>query len=386
MQRRGSTSSIRTVEVFALPYRESNDHDSTRYSCLVRIEDSEGCIGWGEAATITEEAALATAILTGGYGRALSGSPADPAAAAGVVRRHGWWHGGAGIASFAASAIDMALWDLAGHRQGVTVAQLLGADPSRSLPTVLTCHASLADLDELAETLAGWVQERGSHGIKVAFGKAGSSRLGVDVGRDIDFISKLRGRLGPASRIMVDVAPSLEWTVEDAVSRLEGMRPYHLTWIEEPLGARDERGYRALREQVGDVLIAYGEREWSPRGVHEILATGTVDVVGLDPGRVEGISGFLLAASDCAQHGVTANAHAFAGPLIYAASLAASLASDACEEFEIAPLRNELFELVGHPGSSPASGRVEAPTGHGLGVEVDEAAVRRASSAFRSSL
>jgi len=367
------------VEAFPLPYRETNDHGSIRFSCVVRVEAADGVIGWGEAATITCPAALATAALAEGYADALGGTEATPASAHRVMARAGWWHGGAGIDSFAVSAIDMALWDAAARRADVSLAQLLGVDPRATLPTVLTAHASDSDLDRMSDDLAGQMRARGAIGVKIAFGKAGASRLGVDVDRDVAFVAALRRAVGPDALVMVDVAPTLGWTLDDVSARLPRMAENGLSWLEEPLGARDDAGYPLLARESHGVRIATGEREWNVQGVRDVLAAGGIDIIGLDPGRVRGVSGFREAADACTRAGVGANAHAFAGPLIHAASLALSAASDACTLFEVAPERNELYDLLGAPEWHASVGPVAAFGGAGLGFDVDEARVRAAA-------
>lgn len=373
---------ITRIDAFPLPYRETNDHGSTRYSCFVRVEDAAGTVGWGEAATILSDASRATAVLVRGFAQALLGTPADPDSANTTMAAHAWWHGGAGIASFAVSAIDMALWDLVGRREGKNLAELLGAAPQASLEPIITCHASVADLTEMAQEMAQWVTRRGASGIKIAFGKAGASRLGIELERDTAFMAALRTAVGDDVQIMIDVAPRLGWSVEQAQARIDSLAPLGLAWLEEPLGARDPQGYRQLHDNARGVLIAYGEREWNVTGVQEILSTGTVDVVGMDPGRIDGVSGFRAAAALCSAAGVKSNAHAFAGPLVYASSLALSLASDACDEFELAPARNELYDIVGAPELHSSVGRLTALTEPGLGIAVDGDRVRAASAAF----
>lgn len=372
---------IAAVEAFPLPYRETNDHDSIRHSTLVRVEAEDGVVGWGEAATITRAAARATALLVADYAPALRGGGATPDAAERILARVGWWHGGAGIDSFAVSGIDMALWDIAARREGVPLAALLGAAPDAQLDAVLTAHASDSELDRMSETLAAQMRARGAVGVKIAFGKTGESRLGVDVDRDIAFVAALRRAVGPDALIMVDVAPTLGWTLDDVLARLPHMAEHGLNWLEEPLGARDDEGYAALAERAHGVRIATGEREWNVQGVRDVLAAGGIDVIGLDPGRVRGVSGFRDAAEACARAGVQANAHAFAGPLIHASSLALSAAVGACTLFEVAPARNELYELLGAPECHDSVGPVRPFAGPGLGFEVDEDRVRAAATA-----
>lgn len=62
---------------------------------------------------------------------------------------HAWWHGCAGIASFAVSAIDVALWNLVGRLKRANLAVLLDAAPDARVEPVITCHASIADLGEM---------------------------------------------------------------------------------------------------------------------------------------------------------------------------------------------------------------------------------------------
>lgn len=367
------------VEAFPLPYRETNDHGSIRYSCLARVETADGVVGWGEAATITRPAALATAALIEGYADALLGTQAHPDAAGRTLTQAGWWHGGAGIDSFAVSAIDMALWDGAARRAGVSLAQLLGVAADASLPTVLTAHASDADLHRMSEQLAQQMRDRGAIGVKIAFGKAGESRLGVDIERDVAFVAALRRAVGADALIMVDVAPTLRWTLDDVSARLPRMAEEGLNWLEEPIGARDDAGYAALARDSHGVRIATGEREWNVQGVRDVLAAGGVDVIGLDPGRVRGVSGFREAAEVCARARVDANAHAFAGPLIHSASLALSADSEACAIFEVAPERNELYDILGAPEWHDSVGPVSPFGGAGLGFAVDEHRVRAAA-------
>lgn len=371
-------SVVAAVEAFCLPYREPNDAGSLRHVCLVKVTSSDGAVGWGEAVTLFAEAALATAALVDGIRDLLLGERPAPEHCRAVLDQHMWWYGGAGIASFAVAALDMALWDLRGRREQRSLLDLLGGAAHDSLPVVVTSHATLGDLDEMAEEMASWVKEHAGSGMKVGFGKAGDARLGVEAARDVAFVAALRRALGDGPSIMVDIGPRVRWTLDDAISRTLAFEEHDLAWIEEPLGDDDPVGYAELRQRTS-TRIAYGEREWSVRGIQRILDTGTVDVVGIDPGRLQGITGFAEAAEFTAAAGREANAHAFSGPLVYAASLALSLASPVCHQLEIPPRLNELYDMVGMP-ARPIAGRATASSGHGLGVDVDEAAVRGRST------
>jgi L-alanine-DL-glutamate epimerase-like enolase superfamily enzyme len=289
---------------------------------------------------------------------------------------HCWWYGVGGIASFAIAALDIALWDLAAKANGTSVLQLIGGPVHEQLPVLVSCHATLGDLDEMAATMAGWVHDTAAIGIKVGFGKAGAARLGEDADRDVAFVAALRRELGPDKAIMIDIGASVRWDVRTAINRTRTFERYGIDWIEEPLGADNPRGYAELRQHT-TTRIAYGEREWTPRGVQRIVDTGTVDVVGVDPGRCEGITGWLAAAAHARAGGVHINAHAWSSAIVSAASLALSLASPNCRQIEVKPLPNPMQHQLARQPITSQAGHLTKLDGPGLGVEIDEAVVAR---------
>jgi L-alanine-DL-glutamate epimerase-like enolase superfamily enzyme len=368
---------IAAVEAIPVAYPEPNDHGSTRHLLLVRITGDDGQVGWGEAVTMWPEATDAAAVLVAGLTPLVTGrEPAEHAAIHAALVGHTWWYGNGGIASFAISAIDIALWDLAGRSLGCNVLDLMGGAVHDSLPILISCHAADSDLDAMAATMAGWVQTSNAVGIKVGFGKRGDARLGVDSQRDEAFVAALRRELGPAPAIMVDLAATLHWDVRTAIRRTQAFEQYDIGWIEEPLGADNPAGYRELRARTS-TRIAYGEREWTPRGIQRVLADGTVDVVGVDPGRCEGITGWLAAAAHTRAYGVEINAHAWSSAIVTSASLALSLATPNCRQIEVKPLSNPMQHELARAPITPHTGRLTALDGPGLGIDIDEDVVRR---------
>src|SRR5207247_10716308 len=95
---------------------------------------------------------------------------------------------------------------------------------------------------------------------------------------------------------------------------------------------------------------AEGERWWPLAGFERCLATGAVDVVGVEPGRAEGITGFKKVCDRIEFYRRQANAHAWSSAIVTAASLAISFSSPACKLFELKPLRNPMqHDLVPRP-------------------------------------
>ena len=371
---------ISRIRYWVVPYAEPNDHNSTRFSVLLCVEDSSGAEGWGEAVTIFEESARSTAAILDGWHEMLLGLDPEPASIREIVYRRGWWYAGGGSGAFALSALDTAVWDLKGKLLGQSVLDMLGGpatpeDPT--LPIIVTTHAFFEDLAEQSDFLAKWVKKLDGHGVKVGWGKKGPANLGFDARRDEQFVGQLRQSLGPEPLIMLDIGPAITWSPEEALNRVKSFEPHDVYWIEEPLGADNPEGYSHLKQNT-DMLIAYGEREWSAVGIRRILATETVDVVGIDAGRAEGITGFADAVKSIGHAGKQANAHAFAGPPSYAAGLAVSLTTSACRQFEVAPLRNDLMTEIAPELSTP-TGRVSPLNGAGLGLDISYEAVNRLS-------
>lgn len=366
---------IRSLEAWSVPYTEPNDHNSRRSVTVCRLTDDDGHQGWGEAVTLAPEAARATTAILQGWAPRLAGVEATPAAVSRIVTQSSWWYGAlGGTSGFAAAALDTAAWDLLGRRVGASVTDLLGGAHHPSLPTIATSHAMRGDLKDQAAEFRDWADKLGAHGVKVGIGKAGDARLGLDHNRDVAFMAALRDELGDDRLILIDVSPALSWSHSEAIRRVRDFEGYGLHWIEEPLGARDPEGYARLRDAT-TTLIAYGEREWTVDGMAEILRTGTLDVLGIDPGRAGGITGFRAGAVLAASHHRQVNAHAFAGPISYAAGLAVSLTSANVHQFEVAPLRNELITRLAPGLPLPVDGRVHALSGPGLGVDLEVGAV-----------
>lgn len=363
---------IHSVEAIPVAYPEPNDFNALRHLCLCKITTTDGLVGWGESITQFPEASLATqAIIEGMADRLVGRDPAHTEALWRENKDQAWWYGyGGGIASYAVSAIDIALWDIKGKATGLSVLDLLGGPVHERLPAIASCHAHYSSIPVMVEEAQEWLST-GLQGVKTGFGKRGDAHLGFDHDRDVEYVRAMRAGIGEHRMLMIDNGIAVQWDVTDAVRRLQAMEECNLTWVEEPLGAWDPEGYATLRAKT-TTRIAYGEREWTVAGFERVLATGTVDVVGVDPGRAEGITGFKKVCDRVEAYCRQANAHAWSSAIGTAASLAISFSSPACKLFELKPLRNPMqHELVAEPFGHDA-GWVYPPVGPGLGIEVDE--------------
>jgi L-alanine-DL-glutamate epimerase-like enolase superfamily enzyme len=365
-------SRIATVEPIPVSYPEPNDFNALRHLCLVKITTDDGVVGWGESITQFPEANFATkAIIEGMAERVVGKDPLANIAIWYAIKDKKWWYGyRGGISSYAIAAIDMALWDIKGKILGASVLDLLGGAVHERLPVVASCHAHYEDIGQMVEEAQEWVAP-GLHGVKVGFGKRGNARLGYEHDRDVEYIRRMREGLGPDQLIMIDCGWNVKWDVSTAIRRVQAFEEYGLHWIEEPLLEWDPEGYRNLRDKT-TTLIAYGEKEWDLAGFQQVLDTGTVDVVGIDPGRAEGITGFKKATQLVEAARRQSNAHAWSSAICSAASLAISFSTPSAKLFEFKPLRNPMqHDLVTEPFEQ-RDGWVYPPTKPGLGIEVIE--------------
>jgi D-galactarolactone cycloisomerase len=366
---------IHSIEAIPVSYPEPNDFNALRHLCLCKITTDEGQVGWGESITQFPESNFATKAVIEGMAENLIGK--DPAHTEALWRQNkdqAWWYGyGGGISSYAVSAIDIALWDLKGKAAGMSVLDLLGGPVHERLPAIASCHAHYDSFPAMVEEAQEWLST-GLQGVKTGFGKRGDAHLGYEHDRDVEYVRAMREGIGDDKMLMIDNGIAIKWDVTDAVRRMQAMEDYDLTWVEEPLGAWDPEGYANLRAKTS-TRIAYGEREWTLEGFERVLATGTVDVVGVDPGRAEGITGFKKVCDRVEAYRRQANAHAWSSAIVTAASLAISFNSPACKLFEFKPIRNPMqHDLVPEPFDH-VDGWVYPPTGPGLGIEVIEEVV-----------
>jgi L-alanine-DL-glutamate epimerase-like enolase superfamily enzyme len=351
---------------------------NTRYLVFVRVEAEDGTIGWGEGITQFAEATHATARLVEGMSALVVGR--DPMENVDIWRRikaGTWWYGyRGGVAAFALSAIDIALWDLKGKLLGQPVVNLIGGAHHDRLAAVASTHAYGADLAHEAERHGRYVREEGYIGVKVGFGKRGDAQLGVSLDRDVEFMRLLRQAVGPDAWVMIDRGQHLPWDLATAIQRTRAFEEHGLKWIEEPLEPTDVHGFRALRQHVR-CLIAGGEREWDARGFRDVVDAKIVDVVGCDVGRSEGITGALRVIELVEQADVWFNSHAWSSAVNTAASIALSASTPRCLIQELKPEESPMqHELVDSP-IVQNGGWIDVLRTPGLGVEPKEAVLHK---------
>ena len=233
----------------AKPLKLADGTIATADNLLVRIVDSDGHVGWGEAASAptmtgeTPEGMLAAAkfMLPHLTGREVEDLPAFARYLDGLM------YGNSG----AKSAIDMALHDLAGRRAGVPVAELLGGALRRQLPVLWMLAASDRAADAAA---AARMSEAGFVAFKV---KVGTGTVAGDLAR----AAAVREVVAATARISADANQA--FTVADAVRFAQGAQAAGLDFIEQPVVGHDLDG---MAEVARATPVPVGTDE----GVHSL--------------------------------------------------------------------------------------------------------------------
>jgi L-alanine-DL-glutamate epimerase-like enolase superfamily enzyme len=369
---------IARVEAFPIAYPEPHYRGVVRYLTLVRIETDDGVVGWGEANVRFREAALATCVLVDhGFGpRVVARDPLDGESLWHEMCDYSFWFGVEGIAAFAISAIDMALWDIRGKLLGLPVADLLGAPCRRSIPVMA---AIIVDMDDLDWTVAEYRSFR-DDGYQIVKGGGGldpTSSIGQDRARDLRLLQEIRAAIGDELSLVIDVANVHgAWDTDTAIRRCHEWERFDLRWIEQPVLPSDLAGYARLRSSVA-TPIGTGEDEWSPETYARLIESEGVDVVQLDPGRCLGITGCRETVKLVEAAGLRFSAHSWSSALNTAASLHVLAISERGDALDFKPHPSPVqHELVADPWVQQA-GMLALRDEPGLGVTVLEEVVDR---------
>lgn len=358
---------ITRVETFAVPPRW----------VFCRIETDDGLVGWGEpvvegrADTVRAAVAELSELLIGRDPRQIERHWQ-------ILTKSGFYRGGPILAS-AVAGLDQALWDILGKSLGAPVHQLLGG-PVRDRVRVygwIGGDEPDAVADAAREQIAA-----GLTAIKMnATGRWELLSTPDGIEQVVRRVSEVRDAVGNAVDIGIDFHGRVG--VADARRLVTAVAPLRPMFVEEPV--LPELAMR-LPEIVAasDVPIATGERLYGRSEFLDPLRAG-VSVVQPDLSHAGGISEVRRIATLAETYGALLAPHCPLGPVALASSLQVALATPnfLLQEQSIGIHYNEgtaelLDYVVDRAPLEFRDGHIERWDAPGLGIEIDEAAVRRA--------
>ena len=208
------------------------------------------------------------------------------------------WHihyvGRGGVAAFAISAVDIALWDLRGLRDGLSLAAMAGGAGDR-------CGAYCGGIDlgfelpRLLDSVRGYLAA-GFDGVKIKVGRPD----------DTDRVAAVRELIGPDIRLMVDANFSLDEAT--AIARAEAFAPYDLTWFEEPIIPDHYDAYARIADATG-MALAMGENLHTFHEFEYAVERAKLSFLQPDASNCGGVSGWLAAARLGREAGIQMSSH-----------------------------------------------------------------------------
>ena len=354
---------------------------------LVKLTSDDGVVGWGEGLS-----GPSARLVHEGFAPLLLG--ADP------IQRNGLWqrmfqtlyngNDAVGIGGSAISAVDIALWDIAGKASGLPVSALLGGRVRERIAVYATGLyyseegvAAASNRGPFPQRLldeARMYVELGFAGMKTKVG-------GFPLAEDVRRVAAIREAIGPDVFLMVDANQAYNATTAMRIGR--ELVALDIFWFEEPVNARDVEGYLQVKRAL-PMAIAGGENLRTRYEFKDYIGRRAVDIVQPDVMNVGGITEMHRVASMANAFGILCNPHVWGSPVMIAASLHVAAAVPECPPARVprpyqqepvmefdrtpSPIREGIAEPFEQTG-----GFLDVPTGPGLGVEIDEAAVRQLS-------
>ncbi|MGH6657128.1 MAG: enolase C-terminal domain-like protein, partial [Actinocrinis sp.] len=201
-----------------------------------------------------------------------------------------------GVAGYAISAVDVALWDLKARILGLPLHRLLGA-VRETVPVYGSGGFTTYDENELVDQVLHWVEGRDINRVKIKIGES----WGTNLPRDLERIRLVRNRIGADAELYVDANGA--YTRKQAIRVMLQAGSEDVRWFEEPVSSDDLAGLREVRESVPADVTA-GEYGYDLAYFERMCAAGAVDCLQADVSRCGGITEWQRVAAVAAAHGL----------------------------------------------------------------------------------
>lgn len=201
-----------------------------------------------------------------------------------------------GVAGYAISAVDVALWDLKARILDVGLHRLLGA-AREAVPIYGSGGFLTYDDRTLHDQLESWAEQRIPRA-KIKIGETDQ--------RDLARMRQAREVLGPDRELYVDA--NGRYTAKQAIRLAEQAAELDIRWFEEPVSSDDLAGLRQVRDAIAPEVTA-GEYGCDLIYFQRMCAAGSVDCLQADVSRCGGISEWLRIAAVAAAHGLELSGH-----------------------------------------------------------------------------
>lgn len=323
----------------------------TADSLVVKVTTDTGLTGWGETFgfTVVPAAKLVIDTVLAPEATGRDATQIDKLMLDLQKKFHVFGRSGAFI--YGLSAIDIALWDIAGKAAGKPVHQLLGGSDA----TALRCYASLSRYSD-----PELVRENVGRALRAGFRHLKLHEIKVDA------VRAAREAAGDDVTITLDV--NCPWSVREALDMADKLRPFNLRWLEEPVWPPENYAGLARVRQEGRIPVAAGENASTLMDFQHLFEAKAVDFIQPSPAKMGGLTELRKVYALASAHNVTVMVHTFYdGPgLLAAVHASAALGGpDALVEWRYFDLEAQLYGAA----ILPKNGAIAVPQAPGLGLE-----------------
>jgi muconate cycloisomerase len=346
---------------------------------LVRVTDSEGGVGWGEAPALKDwggefgryfgESQLIVCTVVANYL-----APAVIGIELGnIVELHARMDAVIKGYPYAKAAVEFAVYDLSSRALGVPVATLLGGQARTRIP--VTHSIGLISIAE-AEKEAAQVASEGIRTIKI--------KIGVDPKRDIDIVRAVRGAVGDGVDLCVDANEGYK-TPGEAISTIREMEKFRLKYVEQPVMGIERL---AAVARAIDTPVMADESAWNAHDVIQIIEQRAAQIVSIYTTKPGGLYKAMEVAAVCRAAGIICNVNGSVETGVgNLANIQLAAAAPAVILSCVVPVSTPKEWLKGQIGgiyykddliAEPfqiSDGAIEVPRGPGMGITVDEAKI-----------
>jgi galactonate dehydratase len=350
----------------------------------VRIHTDSGLIGLGETYPWPEaEGAVVRRALTPVL---LGRDPLRIDELWGDMFRTISYSGWAGAEMRAISAVDMALWDIAGKAAGMPVYQLLGGASRDRIRTYNTCYDHLSFLNEPVK-LARSLLDSGIHAMKIwpldpiALENRGQFITRRQLKQGLEPLRLIKAEFGDD----MDVAMEFHgyWNLHCAIQIAQACEEHDPMWMEEMLPQDNLAAYAELAAAT-TLPLCVSERLMTRWSFRELLANGAARIVMPDISWCGGISEARKIATAAETMFRPIAPHNCGGPVLHAASL--HLAANVPNLFILESVRrhyDDEYQGLTTSRLTLKDGAFDLPPGPGLGIELSEETLARADATIQ---
>lgn len=342
---------------------------------FVRLESDGGQVGWGEA-SLEGYAEAVEGVFEAFRDRFLGTDPFRIEDIWQVGYRGGFYRGGP-VLMAALSGLEQALWDLKGRALDLPVWEILGGRVREHVPAYAWIGG---DRPHEVREAAKARKAQGFSAVKMN----ATAELGYLESPDL--LNEVLERVRAVQAEGLTVGLDFHGRVHRAMAKqlLRALEPLHPLFVEEPVLSEHVEALREI-SRLSAIPIALGERLYSRWEVKPFLESGLVDILQPDLSHVGGILEAKKISAMAEAYDVAIAPHCPLGPLALAAclQLAACTPNVILQEVSLGIHYNQTHDLLSYVKNPEvfalADGYLNISVGPGLGVEIDEAAVREAS-------